>query len=329
MDLTIGIPTWNGANTIKATMESVLRSISEDIRECVEIVVSDNGSTDSTADMIMPYLSCRSPRVTYSVNEANVGFDRNVNKVMRLARGKFVWLLSDDDEIVPGAIDKVLAVISKHPQVGAIFVNYRSAVSIRTDGDRLCRNGEEFFHLSHFKSGLVSSNVFNTERWRELNLSRYFGCGWIHFAYLVEGISNRPAYIIAQRYVIQGDKWKWAEGGKFLRTGLMLVRVFRNMERLNYSEERRREADFVIKGGYPANIVRAKLMGVKVDTDLLKDFCELYHRYPTFWFIDLPLLLMPKTVYRSIGFLTHAIKGIGRRMQKVTRKTFNFDPHSH
>jgi hypothetical protein len=85
------------------------------------------------------------------------------------------------------------------------------------------------------------------------------------------------------------------EKGTFLRTGLRLVRIYRKMEHLNYSKERRREADFTIKGGYPLNIVFAKLEGVNVDTDLIREFCELYRRYPTFWVIDLPLLLMPLT----------------------------------
>jgi hypothetical protein len=123
-----------------------------------------------------------------------------------------VWLLSDDDELVLGAIEKVLSVVSRHPEVAAVFVNFRHVLSLRTDKDRLCRNGEEFFYLSHFGCGLVSSNVINTEIWRELDLSRHFGSGWIHLAYL---LSDRPTYLIAHRYLIEGNKdRKWGKRGR-------------------------------------------------------------------------------------------------------------------
>ena len=307
VELTVGIPTWNGESTIKTTIRSVLRCIPDNARDRVEIIVSDNASTDGTAAMVKPCVSKSAPTVTYHVNQTNLGFDRNVDKVMRLARGKFVWLLSDDDELAPGAIEKVISVVSKYPQVAAVFVNFHHIVSIRTDKDRLCRNGEEFFHVSHFKSGLVSSNIFSTEVWCGQNLSRYFGSRWIHLAYLVEALSTRPAYVIAHQYLIQGNRWRWVEGGEFLSTGLKLVRVFRNMERLNYSGKLRREADMTIKGGYPSNIIRAKLEGVRVDAGLVRQFCELYGRHPSFWLIDLPILLVPNAIYRSMRSFASAV----------------------
>jgi glycosyltransferase involved in cell wall biosynthesis len=88
----------------------------------VEIVVCDNTSSDHTSQVVKPYLH-RSD-FHYYRNPENVGMLGNLKVTAHHARGRYVWILGDDDLVKPGSIEKVLRIIRKHPDVSLIYLNY-------------------------------------------------------------------------------------------------------------------------------------------------------------------------------------------------------------
>lgn len=96
--LSVLIPNYNYARYIGETIESVLVQA----RPGVEIVVTDNASTDASVEVVRGYTD---PRVRLSVNPCNVGFSANLERVANLARGRRMLLLSSDDKMKPGAIE--------------------------------------------------------------------------------------------------------------------------------------------------------------------------------------------------------------------------------
>ena len=46
----------------------------------------------------------------YRENEKNLGYDGNLNQLVRTAQGKWLVFMGDDDEFIPGALDKLRAV---------------------------------------------------------------------------------------------------------------------------------------------------------------------------------------------------------------------------
>ena len=90
--LTIAIPTFQGAKTIRETLESIIIQITEDI----EILIIDNASTDNTKDIVNEFLN-KHYHIHYLRNEKNVGLDANYDLAIKNANGEFVWLFSDDD----------------------------------------------------------------------------------------------------------------------------------------------------------------------------------------------------------------------------------------
>jgi glycosyltransferase involved in cell wall biosynthesis len=90
--ITVGIPVYNGAKYISCALDSVLR---QDY-PYIDIVISDNDSTDSTQDICRRYMQLDS-RIRYYRNEQNLGALLNFGRCVEMARGKwFTWLAYDD-----------------------------------------------------------------------------------------------------------------------------------------------------------------------------------------------------------------------------------------
>lgn len=106
--LTLCIPTYNRA----ALLEQALESIVGQAGDAVEIVVSDNGSTDATR-AVMERFAARFPRLTYFRQPENLGFDRNMLKAVELARGEYCWLFGSDDALAPDALARVLPLLGE------------------------------------------------------------------------------------------------------------------------------------------------------------------------------------------------------------------------
>jgi glycosyltransferase involved in cell wall biosynthesis len=109
--LTLAIPSFNRS----AKLLSILRSIDGmlhnlSFKEQIEIIVSNNGSSDSSAKDLESYLMQR-PRSASNLrvfNQAtNIGFDLNVKFLYENARGQYLWFLSDDDILYPQAIERI------------------------------------------------------------------------------------------------------------------------------------------------------------------------------------------------------------------------------
>jgi abequosyltransferase len=106
MRLSVCIPTYNRARQLPETLDSFLSQIGGD----VEIVISDNASTDDTEDIIESYRR-RFPSILYHRWSENMGADRNYLRVVELAHGDYCWLFGSDDTIGPGAMSEVLAML--------------------------------------------------------------------------------------------------------------------------------------------------------------------------------------------------------------------------
>jgi hypothetical protein len=79
------------------------------------------------------------------------------------------------------------------------------------------------------------------------------------------------------------------------------------MPGLGYGPATVKSAYLTIKGGYPKNIPLAKAKGLRVDGSLLWECIELYRHFPTFWLVDLPLLLLPGWLFRGLRALFHVL----------------------
>jgi hypothetical protein len=103
--LTIAIPSNNKTELLALAIGSIVSQFSNE-NDC-EICISDNSIDNSTERLIREkYLSMH--QVSYNRTLDAPSLDENVNKVVQLSKGKYVWIFGDDDLIVEGALDKVI-----------------------------------------------------------------------------------------------------------------------------------------------------------------------------------------------------------------------------
>ncbi len=103
----------HGARTpdLERALASVFRYTSD---MTVEVIAVDNGSTGESPKMIAE----RFPSVTVIHNRHNIGYAPAMNLALERSTGRYVLCLSDDAEMLPGSIQKLLAFMRTHPKCG-------------------------------------------------------------------------------------------------------------------------------------------------------------------------------------------------------------------
>jgi len=103
--VTVVIPAFNASRTIAATLDSVVAQT----YDTLEILVVDDGSTDSTAEIVLAYRDC-DPRITL-IKQANGGVAAARNTGIKAARGHYIAPIDADDLWHPTKIAKQMAVL--------------------------------------------------------------------------------------------------------------------------------------------------------------------------------------------------------------------------
>lgn len=115
MLLSFYIPTFNRPKELNNLLENLtiqLKEIHPKSLEALEIVVSDNVSTCDVKSIVEKYIHDNpSISIIYSKNTFNKGGDANILDCFHKTKGKYVWLLCDDDLIYDGAVEKVLQIV--------------------------------------------------------------------------------------------------------------------------------------------------------------------------------------------------------------------------
>lgn len=112
--LTIVIPTLNRAHCVDRAIESALAQDIDDI----EIIVSDNGSTDDTPALIARY---NDPRLRTFRHDETMPPQAHGNLLLDAARGEYFLGLSDDDYIEPDFARRALDLYSRHPELSFVY----------------------------------------------------------------------------------------------------------------------------------------------------------------------------------------------------------------
>lgn len=157
--VSIGLPVYNGEPFIKDALESL---VTQSYRN-LEILISDNASTDGTAQICQEYAS-RDKRVSYHRHSDNIGLRNNFRHVLSLASGEFfMWACADDirppnsvETLVEALVNNQQAVMAHGPIILKIadrqvevsnemdLLHARAAKRVRVFTSKLQHNGMEY-----------------------------------------------------------------------------------------------------------------------------------------------------------------------------------------
>lgn len=125
--LTIGIPVHNGENYLERSLETLLAQSFDDF----EVLVSDNCSTDATAD-IVEKAAAADPRVHLHVHDRNQGMAPNFNFLVDQCRTELFKWAAHDDEYDPEFLEACVAALDRRPEAS---LAYTATVDIDADGE--------------------------------------------------------------------------------------------------------------------------------------------------------------------------------------------------
>lgn len=110
--VSIGMPVYNGERFLPLALDSLLAQTFVDF----ELIISDNASTDRTAEICQAY-AARDQRIRYSRNDTNIGAPRNLNRVFELATAPYFKWAAHDDLCDPDLVRRCVEVLDADPSV--------------------------------------------------------------------------------------------------------------------------------------------------------------------------------------------------------------------
>ena len=167
--VTIAIPTFNRAGSY---LPSALRSALKQTYSNIEIVVSDNGSTDNTEQVVKGFSD---ERIRYYKHPANIGASNNFNFCVQQARGSFFLRFHDDDLIDQDFVETCLAAADYKSSVGIVRTGVRLIDSqgrvLANKANRVAGLSMEEFILGWFGGKTwpyLCNTLFNMQRLKEI-----------------------------------------------------------------------------------------------------------------------------------------------------------------
>ncbi len=136
--VTVFVPTYNRAQWLRRTMETVLSQTYGDFK----LVISDNASSDDTTEVVKSFSD---DRVCYRRQSHNVGLLENHNSCLRNVDTEYALVLPDDDLLHEDHLESTVEVLDAHPRVG--FVHSAFDV-IGTSGQMLSRGVDWTYGLN-------------------------------------------------------------------------------------------------------------------------------------------------------------------------------------
>jgi glycosyltransferase involved in cell wall biosynthesis len=118
--VSVGLPVYNGEKYLAKAIESVLAQTFTDL----ELIISDNASTDNTRQICEHY-AARDQRIHYYRHEVNHGATWNFNRAFELSSGTYFNWLAHDDMLAPDFLMRCVEVLENVPEVVLCFSNAR------------------------------------------------------------------------------------------------------------------------------------------------------------------------------------------------------------
>lgn len=149
--VSVCMATYNGSGYLRQQVDSIL----EQLGESDELIVSDDGSTDGTLEILQ---TIGDPRIIILHNEGRHGVNANFENAVSHARGEHIFLSDQDDVWLPGKVSACVEALKR----GTLCVVHDCRV---TDGD-LHVTEESFFASRGSGPGF----------WKNLYRNSYLGC---------------------------------------------------------------------------------------------------------------------------------------------------------
>jgi abequosyltransferase len=213
--LSICIATYNRGSFIGETLDSILSQIEPG----VELLVVDGASTDNTPEVMKHYLT-HYPAISYYRELRNSGVDVDYDKAVGYAKGEFCWLMSDDDHLNPGAVQRVLSAIDGKRDLIVVNSEIWNATFSEKLLDRRLRitrdieygkdDRDKMFMETANQLGFIGCVVIRRSLWLSSDRASYYGTLFIHVGVIFQRSAVEAVMVIAEPFIaIRGGNATW------------------------------------------------------------------------------------------------------------------------
>lgn len=120
--ISICIPSYNRP----VELLRLLRTVDSEFSGKIEIVICEDKSPkrSEVATAVGELKKTSKYSVHYIENAENLGYDKNLRELIKHANGEWIVFMGDDDEFVPGALDKLLKFLEGNPRLGYVLKSH-------------------------------------------------------------------------------------------------------------------------------------------------------------------------------------------------------------
>lgn len=150
-EVSIAMPVFNSEHTVSAAIKSILLQTLTDW----ELILIDDGSSDSTASVCQSFTD---QRIIFVADGRNLGLAARLNQAIDLSRGRYLARMDGDDVCFPERLEKQIACMKENADVdlvgtGALVFDDRGAIKgvfpLRQTHAKICRAPWAGFYLPH------------------------------------------------------------------------------------------------------------------------------------------------------------------------------------
>jgi glycosyltransferase involved in cell wall biosynthesis len=224
--LTLAIPTWNRQSLIIKTLESIC--LQTDVH-LIDVIIIDNGS-DASYDASLAVLKASNVNFTYIRHESNIGMCANILRCFEESVTNWVWILGDDDPIVPDALSRVIRLISSADELDIICFS-EAVRGLQSENHRLvAKDFQGYLATTRSLEAIsgISENVFRRSVFMK-HISHGYHYSMTLFPHLVVSIAMMTSgskilfveeTLLKANKVEAAERWYWPSWD--LGVGLLL-----------------------------------------------------------------------------------------------------------
>ena len=343
--LSIAIPTYNRCVFLDKALKSIYDQITG-IKGSIEIIVSDNCSTDNTKEVVESYIR-NGLSVTYLLNETNKGPDFNITQCFFNTNGKFVLILGDDDFFIDGALQKIVNVLNVEHDAGVVYVKgvsydkeFNLNGTINTDHSYYVHHYKDtFLREVNFYLTFISGNILNKNYFdRETDVSEFNNSYLIQLSWIFSILINSAYNITIEGHML-------GVGSVENTGGYKLFEVFgRNFNNIMHSFRdkglNQGYIDIINKNllcsFFPGFFYANKMAGnsTAFDGKVFSVLKDTFEQYKLFWVVIWPLNFLPKRVCkfglsgalickRYLGFISNKKFKRALKLGEIEKRVFS------
>ena len=208
--LSLCIPTYGRCEILRGNLEQIRKQLDSINMDELELIVSNNCSPDKTEDVVQSFIKQGMP-IRYNCNNENLGSDGNFLKCMDMAKGKYIWLLGDDDYLKEGSIAHILDCL-RGEDYGLLYIDFQqpSEIGITEYEDInvfVRKEGRQFTYMS--------ANIFLKEIVARVNAEKYINTCFIQIPFYITSCLSRPINVTTSRDILIRDVGQTASPQKY------------------------------------------------------------------------------------------------------------------